>query len=809
MTVPSENHTGHNGPIHSTNMMKTIFFISLLALIHIRSFGSSYADGYTKELRNAAQGSVRAVKKVEEASSYAKATSSNEAQQENIQEHGSAMILDSLSSSFIDSKTHSENEDTHLDKIEVVRSGSNSTGETSESEIVENLAIVQTVEKEKDVGNETMSKSSSTSLEVLFNDTGAKRGPNEESLNSTKDGLVSSLSMEMGIPATSSSNETRNQQETNGQQDIEFHSPSKPTLTSSSNETRTTSNSHRNNSSIIDAVSSTDNSTQVQTNSSLKEPQTGNMLTPNNNITSKSQTITNKTEFKDEISPADKQYELWNSTRAKFYETKPWQNSSTFTKVDRGVYQQIVEKAQASVKSLVEDVYTDCEMYILPKIDEDGKVDGNSPKVQYKCLGDENPVLQDDLCHTVNMCRVTMNEDAWDSVHKNIANNTVDTNISSDKSTLLMLVDSVEYMMKPNIFQGVLNKASYAYRSNRLFYIWIGNLGEDELNSREVESLAPAFGFRCAEKELKNSMHYYKPIAFLVLFDILSSSSQKSGSIFYLDADSAFTLEAFRRIENDKFDGNINESDNFGGPIGPESYFGLSPQASLMATQNIKGKMVMNSGLILLRDTQWAREFSALWWFGRCGYKDQLALWLVLYATFSVWTSDEKASASTEEGTVDMPAQFAYPGDVFFDYSAAKQKLFMHFRSNAHSIQAAWEAVVERRQKQQNSSGIERNDNNDYMYPIPSNTKRYNGGSWNLRPKLFGPMELPHVVILSPVSAISYNRTFQKSSQEEEVVQEQINLPRLKAEEGGDSLVVHSKTMDACTDFRCWPYVKR
>jgi len=811
MTTPSGSRNGRYGPIQSANIVKIIICTSLLALFHIRAFGGSYSDGYTKGLRNALQqGNVQAVHKIEEVPDYVKAGSSSEANRENIQGHDSTMSIGSPSSHVTDSKTPSGDKDANLDTIEVVRSGS--MGETLESQIVENDTIVQTREEEEGIGNETMSKSTSismeTSLEVLFNDTETQSVPNEESHNRTEDDLSSSLSMEMEIATMSSSNETRIIQDKDKQQDIEFRSQSKPTVASSSNETMISSDSYRNSSSIIDPIISTDNSTRVQTNASLEETQSGNMVNQNNS-TSKSQTITNETETENGISAADKQYELWNSTKAKFYDTKPWQNSSTFTRVDRGVYRQIVEKAQASVKSLVDDVYTDCEMYILPNIDEDRKVDENSPKVQYKCLGDDNPVLQDDLCHTVNLCRVTMDEDAWYDADDSITNSTVDTISSSDKSTLLMIVDSVEYMMKANTFQGVMNKASYAYRSNRSFYIWIGNLDEDELNNREVESLAPAFGFRCAAKELKNSMHYYKPIAFLVLFDILASSSQKNGSVFYLDADSAFTPVAFERIEDDKFDWDRSERVDFLGPIGPESYLGLSPQASLMATQNIKGRMLMNSGLILLRDTQWAREFSALWWFGRCGYKDQLALWLVLYVTFSAWTSDGESSTSIEEENVDIPAQFAYPGDVFFDYAAANQKLFMHFRSNAHSIQAAWETVIERQQKQRNSSDIVSNNENDYAYPIPTNTKRYNGGSWNLGPKLFAPMELPHVVILSPVRAISYNKTIQNSSQEEDIVPEQVDLPRLKAEEGGDSLVVHSKTMDGCTDFRCWPYVGR
>lgn len=198
-----------------------------------------------------------------------------------------------------------------------------------------------------------------------------------------------------------------------------------------------------------------------------------------------------------------------------------------------------------------------------------------------------------------------------------------------------MMVDSVEYMTNGNILEATMNKASYALRSNRDFYIWIGDIDETELNRREVESVGAALGAKCATKELGNSIHFYKPIAFLVLMNILSNNKS---SFFFMDADSEFTITAFERLDNEDNDG-----------IGPETYFELSPQASLVATQNVKGKMLMNSGLMLVRSTRWAKEISAMWWFARCGHKDQLTLWLVLYASFSALTTDLEPGSTKEK----------------------------------------------------------------------------------------------------------------------------------------------------------------
>merc|ERR1719162_1164342 len=142
----------------------------------------------------------------------------------------------------------------------------------------------------------------------------------------------------------------------------------------------------------------------------------------------------------------------------------------------------------------------------------------------------------------------------------------------------------------------------------------------------------------------------------------------------------------------------------------------------------------------------------ALWWYCRCG-EAELALWLVIYATFSAWTMTAvDASEEVDPG----PAQFAYPGQIFYEYSAAKQKLFMHFRKWGHTVQDAWVAAVERRRKEQLAGGIARTEEDDYDYPIPINTELYNGG-YVIKPKLSVPMELPHVVIL-PQSTISFNK---------------------------------------------------
>ena len=69
-----------------------------------------------------------------------------------------------------------------------------------------------------------------------------------------------------------------------------------------------------------------------------------------------------------------KQEALYEAAKAKFDANRSFRNESTFNTVNREIYQNVVEKAQVSVKSVIEDVYTDCEIYILPSAVEVGNV---------------------------------------------------------------------------------------------------------------------------------------------------------------------------------------------------------------------------------------------------------------------------------------------------------------------------------------------------------------------------------------------------------------------------------------------------
>ena len=371
--------------------------------------------------------------------------------------------------------------------------------------------------------------------------------------------------------------------------------------------------------------------------------------------------------------------------------------------------------------------------------------------------------LQDTMCHTVNLCLVVHHHDIinanrnrssvdYDGDGRNTTN-THRNNTSNNSTAILMMVDSLQYIQKnPKIHQALLNKASYSYLSQRQFYIWIGNLNQSILNRREyyyINTTNPIdtntntntitntnndtdatiqtttkkknyngtiFGSKCSPSRETNTMHYYKPIAFIVLLELLSSQSASSTtpSFLFLDADTEFTKLAFDRIrvgQNNNTTINTSTTNDGDDVLGPESYLDLSSQVSIMATQNEKGKMLLNSGIMLIRkipttlsqnsdssSTSFIHDFCALWWYTRCGHKDQLALWLIMFATFSAATAPSStilaSLASTrsgiaaaeeapeaEESETESESEvfhFAFPAQIFYAYDGKYSMVIMN-----------------------------------------------------------------------------------------------------------------------------------
>jgi hypothetical protein len=294
--------------------------------------------------------------------------------------------------------------------------------------------------------------------------------------------------------------------------------------------------------------------------------------------------------------------------KKKVYLEEQWNDESMWTTVSPAMYQGIVEKARAALDPLVKQVYTDCHIIVSPATFEE-KLSDRQSLIKFKC----EDIHQDAPCHAAaNLCLVVASRQSESGDNFSFGEN---------KTALLMMVDGMDYLLQRNDFawKSFLNKAAYAYQSNRPFFVWIGRLEDEEhvLHANENESVYHAFGAACDPdfRPGQNTLHYYKGVAIASLFhkQILVPNLSTA---FFLDADISFTNDAFLRMKRSFLD---ERDDSFG----PEDYFEISPQASLWGSQNTRGQIVMNGGLLGLRNSSWTHDFCALWWFSRCGHKDQ------------------------------------------------------------------------------------------------------------------------------------------------------------------------------------------
>lgn len=85
------------------------------------------------------------------------------------------------------------------------------------------------------------------------------------------------------------------------------------------------------------------------------------------------------------------------------------------------------------------------------------------------------------------------------------------------------------------------------------------------------------------------------------------------------------------------------------------AYLNLDPEADIVASSNPRQAIIMNSGVLFVRNTAWSHSFLESWWQRRCGYKDQLSLWATLFAEWG-----------------KRVPQFAMRPELFHNYTIAR-----------------------------------------------------------------------------------------------------------------------------------------
>ena len=524
-------------------------------------------------------------------------------------------------------------------------------------------------------------------------------------------------------------------------------------------------------------------------------------------------------------------------------------------------YQETLKNARSSMDEMVDQVYTDCILWLVPpkgitamevELDDrnatsDEKNSLAGPELRFQCgSNSRSNDLQYEPCDSANLCKVRSDPRLWRKYYSSASTTEKTTShynhtgleerlmpsessktdsSSSHASALLTMVDTVQYLRygksitstgKEQIFiwECFLNKASYALRTNRDFYIWIGEFEEDEkssnsksiLHQRNTETISRTFGANCnPESKTKNVVHYYKPIAFGTFFQKIvlqrEASSAEDPRAWFVDADIYFNREAFPSTNTESPERVMSLDD----------YFDISPQASLLGSQNPSGKsenILINGGLLGLRNRSnkdnnddWVLDFSALWWYCRCGERDQIALWLLLFATWSA------------ESSLGSGPQFSYPGVAFENYFFAWFAVIPHARTFLPSLQQAW--AKDTAPPMSNPA-----DSVSSWTTVPTNASLFNGGDGFLKSPRGGvftfPLELPHVLLLPLDPFVLPPQSLKPESSS--VHTYEVHSRRsdfhlgivLKEQPGKKALLTHNKNMrDACYDFRCWPFLIR
>ena len=101
--------------------------------------------------------------------------------------------------------------------------------------------------------------------------------------------------------------------------------------------------------------------------------------------------------------------------------------------------------------------------------------------------------------------------------------------------------------------------------------------------------------------------------------------------------------------------------------LGPSDYLTLSPSSDLFGTSNLAYPILLNGGVLIFRNTEWARAMCWRWWYNRCGVKDQLSLWHTL---FEFWSAE---------------ASLDYTPSLFDSYASARPQVLPRIVNEALS----------------------------------------------------------------------------------------------------------------------------
>lgn len=379
------------------------------------------------------------------------------------------------------------------------------------------------------------------------------------------------------------------------------------------------------------------------------------------------------------------------------------------TSVSHEEYAQTAQEALQDIEPLWRSVDTTCTLHVsrrdVPKSETERK-ERNIPRDHISKLAkrldeftfDFSDVPDDYADATMRLCRVNGEGDPT-------------------KTAILTLASDIRYLKRDlTALPSFLNKMTFAEKTNTTLFLFLGSLDKHVIQKRP----GLPWNSQCSAQE-DNSNHFLKPIAFMSL---LERTEPRHKRIFFMDADAWFNDGAFYRHDEEgmHIDSYFNLTSN------PVSLVGSQNRYSLYLEEKSYTPIILNGGLLGLRNDEWSRQFSALWWRSRCGLKDQLGLWSILLA---YWSSEVDRIRRNRKSQEDEMANFVFGFDksAFSNYTNALY-VYQHLMHNANKIRAA--------------TGIDDANDND-------------GGFFYKKTGFLAkgvPLELPRVMIL-PTSSVN------------------------------------------------------
>ncbi|KAL7546235.1 hypothetical protein ACHAWF_009570 [Thalassiosira exigua] len=488
-------------------------------------------------------------------------------------------------------------------------------------------------------------------------------------------------------------------------------------------------------------------------------------------------------------------------------------------------YRETVKLARASVDEAAASVHNECVLWLVPPSSPSSS-DASDPELRFQC-GEDEDELREEPCAAANLCLVRSDAGAWrdhwrddDELEKQLMPKKKEEADDGGRrpSAILTMVDGVRYLRHGGgetdpdfIWRCFLNKASYALRTRRDFYVWIGKLDSEILRERNVEVVERTFGSRCDyDAATDNSVNYYKPVAFEAFFRRTArgggadaADEDEERRVWFADADTLFDFWAFPpAAAADDDENGATEAE-----MSLDDYFDLSPQASLLGSQNpsqTDTPILMNGGLLGLRGRSprdrdgddWIRDFSALWWYCRCGDRDQGALWLTLFAT---WSAESDDGGGGSEGGGGGGTAFAYPGAVFDHYVFARAGAFPHARSFLPKLREMWTGETSAAARGASPWST-----------LPADADYFDGGDcFSHRGRYSRPLELPHVLLL-PLDHFEVPPSSGDNDRGQPPRKGRTDFPlglARKDQPGKRALLSHTKHGKPCDGLRCWPFV--